>query len=61
MNKLKDCRKLAGYTLAKLAIKTNLSPGYLCHLENGGRVNPSYKTMVKISNVLGKPINELFF
>ena len=60
-NNLKHCRIAAGYTLARLAIKTDLSAGYLCHLENGGRINPSYKTMLKISNVLGKPINEIFF
>lgn len=60
-NNLKKCRNQAGYTLSQLSKKTNLSAGYLCHLENGGRVNPSHNAMVKISNALRKSVSEIFF
>ncbi len=60
-NNLKKYRNEKGLTLAQLSKKTNLSAGYLCHLENGGRVNPSHNTMLKISNVLNKSVNDIFF
>lgn len=53
-------RKKKGLTLAQLSKKSNISPGYLCHLENGSRKNPSYKVMRDISNVLEKSITDVF-
>lgn len=60
MNNIKVFRIQQKITLYKLSQKTNLSVGYLSHLENGSRDNPSYKTMIKISKALNKDIGEVF-
>lgn len=60
-NNLKKYRMQKGFTLAQLAKKTDLSAGYLCHLENGGRLNPSHNSMVKISNALNISVEDIFF
>ena len=60
-NKLKKIRKEKGITLEKLAEKSGLSAGYLCHLENGSRNHPSIETMEKIAAALNKTIFEIFF
>lgn len=60
MNNIKIYRIQSGLTLAKLADMLNISAGYLCHLENGTRNNPSYKTMLKISVALNKSISDVF-
>lgn len=60
-NKLKKIRLEKGLTLQELANKTQISAGYLCHLENGTRVNPSIDVMEKISKALDKTIFEIFF
>ena len=60
MNNIKIFRKQKNLTLNELSLKTNISVGYLCHLENGSRKNPSYKTMQKISKALEKEIGEVF-
>lgn len=60
-NNLKHYRIESGYTLSELSKITNLSAGYICHLENGGRVNPSHNTMLKISKALNKSVNDIFF
>ena len=44
MNNINAIRKQKKLTLNELAKKTNISIGYLCHLEKGSRKNPSYKT-----------------
>ena len=59
-NNIKKYRTILNYTLDDLAKKTNLSKGYLCHLENGSRDNPSMKTMIKICNALNKSLAEIF-
>lgn len=60
-NRLKEARESRGMTMSKLAELSGLSVGYICHLENGTRKNPSIETMEKIANVLGKSIFEVFF
>ena len=60
LNKIRYYRIKKGMTLTDLAVKTNLSKGYLSHLETGGRKNPSLKTMFKIANALNKEISDLF-
>ena len=60
-NQLKFLRKEKGLTITKLAELTGLSAGYICHLENGSRTNPSIETMEKIASVLNKSILEVFF
>lgn len=59
-NNIKHYRKEKGLTLEKLSFMTGLSIGYLSHLQNGGRSNPSYETMKKISLALNKDISEIF-
>ncbi len=60
-NKIKKYRIERNMTLRTLAEKVGISAGYLCHLENGTRENPSTKLMEKISEVLGKTVSEIFF
>lgn len=59
--KLRKYRKERGLTMSELADLTGVSVGYICHLENGTRSNPSIETMEKISQVLSKSILEVFF
>ena len=59
-NKIKIIRKEKGLTLLELAIKSNISVGYLCHLENGSRDNPSLEVMERISKSLNKSVVEVF-
>lgn len=60
-NQIKKYRKQKGLTLAQLAEKVDSSIGYICHLENGTRRNPSTELMVKISKALDENILEVFF
>ena len=60
-NNLKNIRKEKGMTLAELAQKSQVSSGYLCHLENGSRNHPSIEVMEKIAKSLNKTIFEIFF
>lgn len=61
MNNLKKIRKEKNMTLQELSQKTNISIGYLCHLEKGTRRNPSVETMERISKAFNKSIAEIFF
>lgn len=60
-NEIKKYRKEKGLTLKKLAEISGVSSGYLCHLENGSRDNPSTDVMEKIAISLNKSIPEIFF
>lgn len=60
-NKLKYYRKKQKLTLKELSEITGISVGYLSHLENGSRTNPSMKTMYKISQAVNTSIEEVFF
>lgn len=59
-NKIKYYRLEKGISLIELSNITGLSAGYLCHLENGGRNNPSFVTMSKIATALNKNITDVF-
>ena len=59
--KLKKIREKRGLTIEKLAELANISAGYLCHLENGSRNNPSIAVMKNIAKALGVDIAEIFF
>ena len=48
-------------TLENLSQKTKLSIGYLNHLENGTRSNPSKEAMEKISEALDCTVPDVFF
>lgn len=60
-NKIKIIRKQKGITLDELSHLTGISSGYLCHLENGSRKNPSLSVMEKIAKALNRNITEVFF
>ncbi len=60
-NKLKMLRMEKGITLEELSKLSGISAGYLCHLENGSRNNPSIVVMEKIAQALNKSIFEIFF
>jgi len=59
--KLKKIREQKGLTIEKLAELADISAGYLCHLENGSRSNPSIAVMKNIAKALGVDIAEIFF
>lgn len=59
-NNIKYFRKKNNLTLLELAHICNISTGYLSHLENGSRCNPSFAVMSKIANALNKNITEIF-
>lgn len=59
-NNIKYYRKEKGLRLTDLSIMTGISIGYLCHLENGSRKNPSYQIMKKISLSLNQDITTIF-
>lgn len=59
-NRIKEIRKNKGIKLIELAELSNLSNGYISHLENGTRNNPSYKTMQKIANALKEDVSKVF-
>lgn len=61
MNNIKKYRHELHLRLKELSIMSNISPGYLCHLEKGTRNNPSSKVMNNISKALNKSIAEIFF
>ena len=60
-NKIKKFRKQREMKLKELAEKAGISVGYLSHLENGSRANPSREVMESISFALLKTIPEVFF
>ena len=60
-NNVKKFRKEKNMRLIDVAKKSGISVGYLSHLENGSRANPSREVMEKISMSLNKSITEVFF
>lgn len=59
-NRIKEIRGQKGITQVDLARITELSVGYICHLEKGSRKNPSYNTMNKIAKALNEKITKVF-
>ena len=60
-NKIKKYRKSKNMTLKDLSDRTGISVGYLSHLENGTRTNPSQEIMDKIAKALNNSIPDIFF
>ncbi len=52
-DKLRDLRKLRGYTLEKLASAAGLSKSYLWELENRESQRPSAEKLTALADVLG--------
>ena len=60
-NNIKKIRKEREMRLIDVAEKSGISVGYLSHLENGSRANPSRAVMENISLALNRRIAEVFF
>ena len=60
-NKIRKYRKERKLTLKELDQRSGISAGYLSHLENGSRDNPSVEVMENISIILNRSITEVFF
>lgn len=60
MNRIREIREQLGIKQAILAKEAKISVGYLSHLENGDKKNPSYRVMQSIADALGKTIGEVF-
>jgi len=60
-NNIKKIRKEREMRLIDVAEKSGISVGYLSHLENGSRANPSIEVMENISFALRKSVAEVFF
>ena len=60
-NNLRKIRKLKNLTIQELAELSGVSMGYISHLENGSRQNPSREVMEKIAEILEESIAEIFF
>ena len=60
-NKIRKYRKERRLTLKELAEKSGISAGYLSHLENGSRDNPSMEVMENISIILNKSITDTLY
>ena len=58
-NKIKKFRKQRQMKLKEVAEKAGISVGYLSHLENGSRANPSREVMESIAFALLKTIPEV--
>ena len=55
--KIKNLRKAMGLTQEQLAERLNIDYKYLSKIENGLHL-PSYKTLIKISSVLGVKLGD---
>lgn len=60
-NKIKKTRTSKNMSLKELAEEAEISAGYLSHLENGSRSNPSKEVMERIAIALNSSIPEIFF
>lgn len=60
-NNLKKIRKSKNLTIQELSELSGVSMGYISHLENGSRRNPSREVMEKIAEVLEESIVKIFF
>lgn len=58
-DKLKDMRKLKGFTIRELADRSGVSAAYISQLENGNRGVPSPEVLMKLSEGLNTSYSEL--
>lgn len=58
-DKLKDMRKLKGFTIRELADRSGVSSAYISQLENGNRGIPSPDILLKLSEGLNTSYSEL--
>ena len=60
-NRMKEIRLNKGFTLEYVSYKSDVSVGYLCHLEGGSRKNPSMQVMERIAWALESTEADVFF
>ena len=60
-NRMKEIRLNKGFTLEYVSYKSDVSVGYLCHLERGSRKNPSMQVMERIAWSLESTVADVFF
>lgn len=60
-NRMKEIRLNKGFTLEYVSYKSDVSVGYLCHLERGSRKNPSMQVMERIAWALESTVADVFF
>jgi HTH-type transcriptional regulator, competence development regulator len=58
-DKLRDLRKLKGFTIRELADRSGVSAAYISQLENGNRGIPSPEVLMKFSEGLNVSYSEL--
>ncbi|GGI45304.1 hypothetical protein GCM10008018_11410 [Paenibacillus marchantiophytorum] len=58
-DKLRDMRKLKGFTIRELADRSGVSAAYISQLENGNRGIPSPEVLMKLSEGLNTSYSEL--
>ncbi|WP_237088643.1 helix-turn-helix domain-containing protein [Paenibacillus larvae] len=58
-DKLRDLRKLKGYTIRELSDRSGVSTAYISQLENGNRGIPSPEVLMKLSEGLNISYEEL--
>lgn len=58
-DKLRDLRKLKGYTIRELSDRSGVSAAYISQLENGNRGIPSPEVLMKLSEGLNISYEEL--
>ncbi|MGO4496022.1 helix-turn-helix domain-containing protein [Paenibacillus sp. 2RAB27] len=58
-DKLRDMRKMKGFTIRELADRSGVSAAYISQLENGNRGIPSPDVLMKLSEGLNTSYSEL--
>lgn len=57
--KIKELRKMKGWSILELSIKSNVSKSYLSGIENGTLKNPTIKFLMKVSRALDVSLDYL--
>ena len=57
--RLKECRKIKGWTQQKLAEKTSLSFNTITKIEQGIGNSPTLKTLIKLADALDVGLDDL--
>ncbi|KAA9031193.1 helix-turn-helix domain-containing protein [Niallia endozanthoxylica] len=58
-NRIKQLRKLRGYSINELSLKAGISKSYLSYIERGIQQNPSLFILSKLANSLGTTVEDL--